>query len=393
MSINKLLIAAAGSGKTTYLVKQAIESNGKRILITTYTKSNAEEIRQKIKEENRKITGQEIVPSNITVEEWFTFLLRHGVRPFKATLSEDLKYKKIGFKLSTKRSGAKNADKNIYWGEEENLLRFYFGKDYKIFSDKISKFIHSCDIKTNGEFKERMSKYFDQIYIDEVQDLAGWDLEIVKLFFESDSNVLLVGDPRQTVYLTNHASKHPRYKNGRIDDFVNEKCKKCNVVIDPETLKVTHRNTQKIAAFSSRLYPNYPATESCKCIKCRPLNPKHRGVFLVRTSDVDDLKQVDKDLTTKVLRFKNSTNEEMNIGVSKGLTFDRVIIYPTKKIVDWIKGSDSLPDTTRAKFYVALTRARYSSFIVYDYVGTENFTQGIQLYNDESIQIGLFDHE
>lgn len=37
---NKLVIAGAGSGKTTYLVKQALAVASKRVLITTYTESN-----------------------------------------------------------------------------------------------------------------------------------------------------------------------------------------------------------------------------------------------------------------------------------------------------------------------------------------------------------------
>lgn len=45
--MNKLVIACAGSGKTTEIVKKAMKLNCK-ILITTYTDSNAEEINKKI---------------------------------------------------------------------------------------------------------------------------------------------------------------------------------------------------------------------------------------------------------------------------------------------------------------------------------------------------------
>ena len=388
---NKLLIAAAGSGKTRYLVEQAFNTpTTEKVLISTYTRSNAQEIKDRLREKNRDKTGQDIVPSNILVEEWFTFLLRHGVRPFKATMDKRLKYKRIGFKLSNVRSGAKNKDKNIYWGEEENLLRFYFGKNYRIFSDKISKFIYVCNEKTEGGFTDRISTYFDKIFIDEVQDLAGWDLEIVKLFFESRSNVELVGDPRQTVYLTNHAAKHPNYKNGKIDDFVKEKCKKCNVAFDSESLNRTHRNDHKIASFSSKLYPTYKQTVSCDCAECRTLTPKQRGVYVIREDDIEDLLKIDTGLETKLLRFKNSNKEEMNFGLAKGLTFDRVIIYPTDSIVDWIKGGDDLKDTTRAKFYVALTRSRYSSFIVCDYLNKENFIDGIGFFTEKDTQTCLF---
>ena len=44
---------------------------------------------------------------------------------------------------------------------------------------------------------DRISRIFSHILVDEVQDLAGYDLELLKLFLKSCSSVLLVGDPRQ----------------------------------------------------------------------------------------------------------------------------------------------------------------------------------------------------
>ena len=49
---NRLLIAAAGSGKTTFLVDEALKQKEGKILITTYTQANEEEIRKKIIEKN-----------------------------------------------------------------------------------------------------------------------------------------------------------------------------------------------------------------------------------------------------------------------------------------------------------------------------------------------------
>jgi ATP-dependent exoDNAse (exonuclease V) beta subunit len=45
---NKLIIAAAGSGKTTYLIDEAIKNREKKVLITTYTQANEAEIKKKI---------------------------------------------------------------------------------------------------------------------------------------------------------------------------------------------------------------------------------------------------------------------------------------------------------------------------------------------------------
>ena len=59
--INKLIIAAAGAGKTTYLINEALKQN-KEVLITTYTEANESEIKKKFIEINGAI------PKNVTIQ-------------------------------------------------------------------------------------------------------------------------------------------------------------------------------------------------------------------------------------------------------------------------------------------------------------------------------------
>lgn len=77
MKSNKLIIAAAGSGKTTFLVTKALTQKNEKVLITTYTQANELEIRKKFIELNG------CIPSNVVVQTWFSTLLQHGVRPFQ----------------------------------------------------------------------------------------------------------------------------------------------------------------------------------------------------------------------------------------------------------------------------------------------------------------------
>lgn len=61
----------------------------------------------------------------------------------------------------------------------------------------------------------------------------------------------------------------------------------------------------------------------------------------------------------------NKKYESINFGNSKGITYDRVLIYPTLEMKKWLKDNNYiLKDITRAKFYVGITRARYSVGIV-----------------------------
>jgi DNA helicase-2/ATP-dependent DNA helicase PcrA len=365
MSNNKLIIAAAGSGKTTYLVSQALKIKNQNILITTYTEANEEEIRKKFIE----IKGH--VPKNITIKTWFSFLLQHGVRPYQSVMNKELQESKIGFYLAENGSTTtyKGSDGKTYsWAKDKNFYQYYFRskKSLKICSDTIADFIVSCNQKTDGEVISRISRIYPNIFIDEVQDLAGWELEILKLLFDTSSNVLLVGDPRQVTYLTHHSAKYKKYKDGKFDEFIRQECKKDICNIDPTTLKNTHRNNQSICDFSSKLFPDFEKCNPCDCKECRSYTKKHEGVFLVEEQDV---KEYCKKFKPTILKWSGSVFPDWNFGKSKGLTFERVLIYPTKtgqkSMISWLKNNEvELNHEARCKFYVAITRARYSVGIV-----------------------------
>src|SRR5699024_7372475 len=246
MSDNKLIIASAGSGKTTQIVDEALSISDENVLITTYTQANEKEIKKKI------IKKRKSIPSNITIQTWFSFLIQHGVKPYQGSLNEDLfeldvrglllSQGKSGIKYSFKKNGRKI---QVPFKESENFLRHYFTKDLKIFSDKLSKFVFKVAKKTKGEVFARINRLYPNIFIDEVQDLAGYDLELIKLLFKTSSKILLVGDPRQVTYLTHLERKFKKYRNGEIKQFLLDKCKsliKDN--IDEESLKYSHRNNE-----------------------------------------------------------------------------------------------------------------------------------------------------
>ena len=56
------------------------------------------------------------------------------------------------------------------------------------------------------------------LYIDEVQDFVGYDLDIILLMFKSNIKVLLVGDTRQLTYQTHYSRKNRKYL-GEINSF------------------------------------------------------------------------------------------------------------------------------------------------------------------------------
>lgn len=345
---NKLIVASAGSGKTTYLIDQALGKKSERVLITTYTRACEAEIRDKIVKKNK------CVPPNITIQTWFSFLLQHGVRPYQGYFFEgDIKEVHMTIQQSAR-------------GVKKNESAYYFDEKDRIYSDKISDFAIKCNKESQGKVLDRLSRIYSHIFIDEVQDLAGHDLELLKDLFNSPINMLLMCDPRQGTYSTNNAKKNKKFAKGNIISFFKEMEKDREIEIDSTSLNTNYRSISAICDLSNKVFPAHQATQSG--------NTKvtgHDGVFLVRKRDIEAYLA-----HFKPMQLRNSKTEKgvghtcsiMNFGESKGLSFDRVLIYPTKPFVDWLKNNKmELKEESRSRLYVAITRARYSVGFVYDW--------------------------
>jgi DNA helicase-2/ATP-dependent DNA helicase PcrA len=367
---NRLIIAAAGSGKTTYLVNKALEIKDSQILITTFTEENEKEIINKFIE----ING--IVPSNVIIQTWFSFLLQHGVKPYQSLISE---INITGLLLVNEKSGFRGCYKGrpVYY-PESNVNKFYFSNSGKIYSDKIAKFVFRCNELSCGCIIDRLSKIYAYIFIDEIQDMAGYDLELIKLLIQSNSNLIMVGDPRQVTYHTHNEQKNSAYKCGSIENYIKDKCKKNTCTIDNTTLNKSYRNNKSICDFANSIFPEYEACESEQ-----NKTSSHDGVFLVKPKDVDEYLKLYSPIQLRdSVKVKINKNfRAINFGNSKGLTLDRVLIYPTTPITEWLEdNSKKMKDQSRSKFYVAVTRAIYSTAIIYDYKKDTNINGTINFY-------------
>lgn len=359
MGTNKLLIAAAGSGKTTYLVNEALTVPlTERVLITTFTRANEKEIRKKIIKLNK------FIPENITIQTWFSFLLEHGIKPYQGCVYD----KKINGMILVNKPSAQ-------YVPETNIETHYFTKGMRIYSDKIAKFVLKCNKKSNNEVIDRLSRIYSHIFIDEVQDLAGYDLDFLKLLFDSKSNTLLVGDPRQGTYSTSNSRKNQKYKKSNIVNFFSDKT--INIDTDDSTLTINYRCISAICELSDKLYPSFKATASGNS-----KTTDHDGVYFVKKSDVNAYLNKYQPIQLRIdsRTAINDNYKVMNFGDSKGLEFERVLIYPTAPIMKWIfDNKTELAPVSKSKFYVALTRAFSSVGIVFDYSQNTNIV-GISNY-------------
>ncbi len=231
-----------------------------------------------------------------------------------------------------------------------------------MYSDKVSKFACEVNRKTGGLPVRRFEKICDSLYVDESQDLAGYDLELIEVLLKCRTAITLVGDHRQASFSTHNASKHKKFARQSIihkfEEWTNLGL--CKI----EYHYKSRRCTQAICDFADKLYPGLPRTESLNQILTG-----HDGVFAIPKSRVARYLDIFRPQPLRYDRKdKDIPGTPINFGSSKGMTFDRTLIYPHQKLKRFLM-TGNLEDAGAAiaKIYVAVTRARQSTaFVVPD---------------------------
>lgn len=341
---NRAIIAAAGSLKTQYVIDEALAApTDQRVLITTYTRENSDQVIRRLHRANG------CVPSNVSVLSWFTFLMNQAARPYQSAVIGKIDYaRSLNFKGSRFRLTPR-----------ANALRYYFGSNGDFYRDGVAEFAVHADKATGGRVVRRLEALYSKLYIDELQDLAGYDLEFLDLLFASGIQVTVVGDPRQHTYATNQARKNKQYRGNSIVDWLNQRQAICPIELRTESW----RCNQEICDWADALYPELPGTNSRNMDRTG-----HDGVFLLAAEAVPEyVRQYNPTILRWDKRADTLGLHAMNIGVSKGSTFDRVLIFPTKPITQYLMTTDHTCLKARERLYVAVTRARYSVAFVVDH--------------------------
>jgi DNA helicase-2/ATP-dependent DNA helicase PcrA len=343
-SANRIVISAAGGGKTTRVVDQALGHEHGATALITYTRNNVREIHSKA---HQRVPA---IPPQVEVISWYSFLLRELARPYRAVLH------------------AKRIE-GIFWAEGKSVpfvpkhktSPHYFHDGTRIYSDKISKFICECERKSGGAVMRRLRQRFSHIVIDEIQDMAAYDLDVLEMMLKSGIQITFVGDHRQATFSTNHSPKHKSFAGPAI--IKKFELWKLAGLTSIEYERHTHRCNQAIADLADGFFPSEPKTLSRNAAVTG-----HDGIFLVGTAHVAAYSQA---FSPQVLRYSVRTKcdpfEAMNFGESKGMTFERVLIYPHGPAQKWLaSGKTSDVEKSATKMYVATTRARYSVAFVFD---------------------------
>lgn len=290
-----------------------------------------------------------------TVMGWYTFLLDHIVRPYAPSVTE---------LQGSRVKGLAWVDGTLPW----NLsgVDFYLNSAGDAYSERLG-LLAAKTLKADGEAViDRLERIFDEIYIDEVQDLRGNDLDVLDALIRSKIRVVLVGDVRQRLLSTSKSSRrHGEYGGLGLNNWFREMAEK--ELLNLQTIEETWRCCPEVIQFADQMFTSgrFLPTKS----KVAVPDGMHHGVWLLEEPYIDEyVRRFHPACYRDSVRTKLvGTDSATNFGLCKGATEDHVLIFPTgpmKKF--WKDRTNNLAEKSRMNAYVAITRARWSVAIYVD---------------------------
>ncbi len=335
----QLILSVAGSGKTTYLINQL--SYNKRSLVITYTNNNLDNLRQKIREKFQSI------PENIHVMNYYSFIFNFCYRPL---LSYQYGYKSILFPPYEQ-------DRKT---QQNNIEKYFFSSSKHPYSNRIAKLM---DVTHNiDNISKRLERYFDILMIDEVQDIAGHDFNLmIKLIKGTNIKMILVGDFYQHTYDTGRDGAVNKNLYGKgIVSYI-EKFPKKNIKIDTTTLQKSYRCSFNICKFISEQLGIQIESH---------IKEKDDNTVVKLIEDLSEANKIISDNNIVKLFYQNHHKHSMysdNWGASKGKdNYNDVCIIINGKNLEKYKNKQlqEVAPTTLNKLYVACSRANKNIYFI-----------------------------
>jgi len=220
----KVIFAVAGSGKTTKIISDL--SLEKRFLLVTYTENNYLHLRSKI------IAKFGHFPSNITLYTYFTFLHSFCFKPL--------------FHLKLETKGINWNYPPLWPRTSHTKYAHYVDSSRRLYHNRIADLLIKRSAIT--EVLARLEKYFDAVYVDEVQDFAGHDFQLLMAICQSRMNLIFVGDFYQHTFDTSrdgntNVNLHKDYEKYQ------QRFEKAGLSIDTASLSKSYRCSPSVCDF------------------------------------------------------------------------------------------------------------------------------------------------
>ena len=317
----RVVNAVAGSGKTSMIINQL--TLNKRTAIITYTTSNQDLLKKNV------ISKFGFIPENIHIFGFWQFIYSFCLVPC----------------LSQKPKGI-IFDNEIKLANKFKNGKLAYGVKNYIFDNMISKFLFDKKIP----YIERINEYFDEIYVDEMQDFDSFDFDWLLSLSKTNIKILLVGDFYQRTYST---SKFGNKSSAAKKDYsvYKRKFEESGYHFDETELNSSYRCTPEICNFVSKELGILITSHRDKDI----------GLISLIEDDDEIIKIIKNDSIKKLFlreHYKYDCNS-VNWGDCKGQSYSETCVilnpesfklYIGKKLID-------MKPITKSKFYVACTRS------------------------------------
>lgn len=343
--MNILTLAVAGGRKTQGVVEACASAEpGRRILVLTYTQANQRELKA-------RLAAQPTLRSDVRVQGWFSFLMSHLIRPYLPRQFTGRRLHGLNF----------DGDPGLFAKGPSRFLDSA-GDAYKLHLAQLAVMVNEA---AGSAAIDRLSRMYDEIFIDEVQDLNGYDLEVLALLMDSPVTVSMVGDVRQALVLTNpREPKNKPFKGIAVKRWFEAQVTAGRLSIEHSA--TTWRSNQTVADFADAIFDPMWGFERTTSENHEVTG--HDGVFVVDPVDVAAYLDLYQPMC---LRHNANSARKLplpfiNFGIAKGQSADRVLIALTEPMTKFLLSGDQLEDLAACSLYVAVTRARFSVAFVSD---------------------------
>jgi DNA helicase II / ATP-dependent DNA helicase PcrA len=326
--------AVAGSGKTAGLVERLTVD--RRALLITYTNNTYEDLRRRV------IDKFGCLPANITINGYFTFLNRFCYRPY---LFNEVRERGISFESPSQYTR----------GFQLTDVRRYLDGGRRIYHCRMAKLLDARGFMP--DLLRRMERYFDDVFVDEVQDFGGHDFNFLLQLSRARVGWTLVGDFYQYTYSTSHDGN---VNNSLHDDYeeYRQRFAKAGFRVDAASLSHSHRCAEAVCTF----------IRDHIGIDIRTASSQAGSVTIVDNQSVAERLHADPAIVKLFLQKHESYGcHALTWGGAKGLDqFNDVCVVLNKTTLQKFHSGElnKLAPITRNKLYVACSRTRRNLYLV-----------------------------
>ncbi|MCK4547654.1 MAG: UvrD-helicase domain-containing protein [Candidatus Eisenbacteria sp.] len=327
------MLAVAGSGKTTSIVRRL--RDGRPSLVITYTENNLANLRRKI------IKEFGVFPKHVTLSSYFTFLYSFCFRPF---LWRDTRPRGMRWGMPPQWTRTKRRDNRLY----------YFDEKRRVYHNRLAKLLEMENVL--GQVQARIEKYFDALLIDEVQDFAGHDFNLLSQLASSHVDMCLVGDFFQHTYDTSRDGNVNKNLHQSLDAFVT-RLERIGFSVDKQTLERSYRCSPTLCSFVKDNLGIVMTSHRKNATDIRWVTCQEEA------TRIQDANEVVKLFYQSHQKYRCRS---CNWGASKGDDYQDIAVAlntATLRKLEKGKGHELKPQT-RNKLYVACTRAWNSVYLI-----------------------------